>query len=47
MNLAVAQTHCKGNLHIVVQRKISWSGQWKVVLFQIPKRTFVSALEII
>ena len=21
--------HCKENLHIVVRRKISWSGQWK------------------
>ena len=33
-----------GNLHIVVRRKISWSGQWKVGLFQIPKRN-VSACE--
>ena len=41
--------HCKGNLHIVVRRKISWSGQWKVGLFQIPKETFrfVSAVETI
>ena len=27
--------------------EISWSGQWKVALFQIPKETFVSAVETI
>ena len=26
-------------------KEISWWGQWKVVLFQIPKETFVSAVE--